>query len=187
MFPCVKMPPYLLALLAFALLFASGEADAKVMREISGTVVKVSDGDTITVVTDNQTKLKVRLAYIDAPETEKANHKTGKVNKPGQPFGVEAEGLLHSKVFGKRVLLKIVDVDRYQRGVAVVYFEGRNINFEMVQAGMAECYYEYIKEPFNKAECFAYEGVARMKKVGVWSQESYESPAAFRKRTKTSG
>lgn len=42
-----------------------------VMRTIAGTVTKVSDGDSIQVTTPEQTKLKVRLYGIDAPETPK--------------------------------------------------------------------------------------------------------------------
>ena len=35
---------------------------------ITGTVVGVTDGDTITLLEDNHTQVKVRLAQIDAPE-----------------------------------------------------------------------------------------------------------------------
>jgi endonuclease YncB( thermonuclease family) len=46
----------------------------------------VADGDTITVITPNQTKL--RMFGIDAPETLKGN------KFPGQPYGKEAEAYL---------------------------------------------------------------------------------------------
>jgi micrococcal nuclease len=35
---------------------------------ITGTVVGVTNGDTITLLEDNHTQVKVRLAQIDAPE-----------------------------------------------------------------------------------------------------------------------
>ena len=60
------------------------------IRTEEGIVKKVADGDTVTVMTNEGTKLKVRLYGIDAPETEKMNHKTGVVSKPGQPYGEEA-------------------------------------------------------------------------------------------------
>jgi endonuclease YncB( thermonuclease family) len=41
---------------------------------VTGTVTKVSDGDTIHLTTPEQTKLKVRLYGIDAPETDKINN-----------------------------------------------------------------------------------------------------------------
>lgn len=56
------------------------------IRTIKGTVTKVIDGDSIHITTPEQTKLKVRLYGIDAPETLIINHHTGQVNKPGQPL-----------------------------------------------------------------------------------------------------
>ena len=51
----------------------------------SGTMVNISDGDTINVACNGET-LKVRIAEIDTPETEKSN-------KPcyEQPFGDKAK------------------------------------------------------------------------------------------------
>jgi endonuclease YncB( thermonuclease family) len=54
------------------------------IRTVTGTVTKVSDGDTIHVTTPEQTKLTVRLYGMDAPETPKINQRTGHINKPGQ-------------------------------------------------------------------------------------------------------
>jgi hypothetical protein len=49
------------------------------------------------------------------------NRKTGVVSEPGQPYGEEAYRALESKVLGKKVKVVIMDVDRYQRMVAVLY------------------------------------------------------------------
>jgi endonuclease YncB( thermonuclease family) len=48
-------------------------------REVYGVVERVTDGDTIVVITDNGTKLKIRFYGIDAPETSHGP-------KPGQPM-----------------------------------------------------------------------------------------------------
>ena len=48
-----------------------------VIRTVTGTVTKVTDGDTIHVTTPEGTKLKVRLYGIDAPETSKINGSSG--------------------------------------------------------------------------------------------------------------
>jgi hypothetical protein len=53
-----------------------------------GVVQRVADGDTITVMTANQTKLRIRMWGIDAPETPKG------AKFPGQPFGKDAEAHL---------------------------------------------------------------------------------------------
>src|SRR5512136_2809788 len=72
------------------------------IRILSGSVVKVADGDTITVNSEG-TKLKVRLYGIDAPEIEHRNRKTGMVSKAGQPYGEEAYQALREKVARQQV------------------------------------------------------------------------------------
>jgi endonuclease YncB( thermonuclease family) len=54
-----------------------------------GGVVRVTDGDTITVLLDQQ-QIKIRLSAIDAPER-------------GQDFGQKSKEALADLVFGKEV------------------------------------------------------------------------------------
>jgi micrococcal nuclease len=75
----------LLALILGVIAFIIVPASQAFIRTVTGTVTKVSDGDTIHLTTPEQTKLKVRLYGIDAPETPKINAHSGKVSKPGQP------------------------------------------------------------------------------------------------------
>ena len=75
------------------------------IRTVTGTVTKVSDGDTIHVTTPERTKLRVRLYGLDAPETPKINQRTGRINKPGQPYGEESWRALDAKIMGKPVRL----------------------------------------------------------------------------------
>jgi endonuclease YncB( thermonuclease family) len=100
-------------------------------RVEEGTVERVADGDTVTVITPNQTKLRVRLYGIDAPETPKGT------TFPGQPFGEEAAGYLEQLVHHKRVRVEIYGVDRYHCLLGVLFMDGRNINLSMIEAGLA--------------------------------------------------
>jgi hypothetical protein len=68
-----------------------------------GMVERVADGDTLTVITANQTKLRIRMFGIDAPETPRGT------KFPGQPYGKEAEAYLKQLVEGKRVKVEIYD------------------------------------------------------------------------------
>ena len=156
------------------------------IRTVTGTVTKVSDGDTIHLTTAEQTKLKVRLYGIDAPETPKINNRTGKVNKPGQPYGIEAWKALKSKIMAKHVKLDILDIDKHKRMVGIIWQGNRNINLEMVREGHAEAFIEYLKPPY-RSEFIDAEREARSARKGIWSLTEYERPRDFRKRLKVRG
>ena len=156
------------------------------IRTVIGTVTKVSDGDSIQITTAEQTKLKVRLYGIDAPETPKINHRTGQVNKPGQPYGGESWKALENKIMGKQVRMEILDIDKYRRMVGMIWLGERNINLEMVREGFAEAFIEYLKPPY-RTQFLDAEREAKSAWRGVWSLPDYERPRAFRKRLKVSG
>ena len=156
------------------------------IRTLTGTVSKVSDGDTIHVTTSEQTKLRVRLYGIDAPETYKINNRTGQVNKAGQPYGDESWKAIEGKIMGKHVRLDIIDIDKYKRIVGMVWLDESNINLEMVSEGYAEAFVEYLKPPYQ-SEFIEAEREARSAKKGIWSLPEYERPRDFRKRLKITG
>lgn len=168
----------LLALISISTAFAK-----EPIRTIEGTVSKVSDGDTIHVTDPMGTKVKVRLYGIDAPETEKGNKKTGRISKPGQPYGEEAYQALNSKVFRKSIKLDIMAVDQYKRSVGIVYLNGKNINQEMVAEGFAWAYRQYLDRP-HASEYIELEGQARAKRLGLWQQSNPQPPWEFRKSLK---
>jgi micrococcal nuclease len=156
------------------------------IRTVTGTVTKVSDGDTIQVITPEQTKLRVRLSGIDAPETPKTNQRTGHVNIPGQPYGEESRKALEGKIMGKQIRLDIIDIDQYKRMVGMIWIGTRNINLKMVNEGYAEAYLEYLKEPY-RAKFIQAEKDARSARRGIWSLLGYEKPSDFRERSKVRG
>jgi len=88
---------------AISLIFFINISSYATIRTVTGAITKVSDGDTIHLTTLEQTKLKVRLYGIDAPETNKINKHTGQVNIPGQPYGDASWKALENKVMGKQV------------------------------------------------------------------------------------
>jgi len=176
---------YLLALTLLSMLFCipSITQAKEPIRIIEGIVVKVSDGDTINVTDPLGTKVKVRLYGIDAPETEKSNKKTGRVSKPGQPYGEEAYQALNSKIYGKPVKLEIMAIDQYKRSVGIVYLNGKSINQEMVAEGYAWAYRKYLDRPYA-SEYIRAEELARAKRLGLWQQNIPEPPWEFRKLLK---
>ncbi len=165
-------------------IFLSVSISHATIRTVTGTVTKVSDGDTIHITTPEQTKLKVRLYGIDAPETPKINRQTGHVHQPGQPYGEESWKALKYKIMGKQVKLEILDIDKYRRMVCMVWLDDRNINLEMVREGYAEAFIEYLKPPY-RGQFMEAEREAKSARRGIWSLPDYERPRAYRKRLKT--
>lgn len=166
----------LLALLTIPLLAHAKQP----IRSIDGTVIKVADGDTITVQDSLGTKVKVRLYGIDAPETEKSNKRTGRVSKPGQPHGQEAHAALAGKVDRQRVRLDVMNIDRYKRAVALVWLGGRNVNREMVSEGYAWAYRHYLDRA-HASEYLGAEEAARRVRRGLWQEANPLPPWEFRK------
>jgi micrococcal nuclease len=176
-----KYLPLVLLLAGLTTLFLTSPSFSREpIRTVTGTVTKVSDGDTIQVTTPEKTKLRVRLYGIDAPEMPKINQRTGDINKPGQPYGEESLKALEAKIIGEQVRMDILDIDKYKRMVAVIWIGNRNINLEMVQEGYAEAYVEYLKEPYQ-AQFIRAEQEARSSRKGIWSLPAYKRPSAFRK------
>ena len=74
---------------------------------LSGRVVGVSDGDTITVLDADLQQHKIRLSGIDAPEKK-------------QPFGQRSKEHLSLLVFDKPVDVEWNKLDRYKRTIGKV-------------------------------------------------------------------
>ncbi len=77
-------------------------------------VVKISDGDTLTCLAKNNRQIKVRLAEIDAPEKKQA-------------FGQKSKKALSDMIYLRDVRLSLKGQDRYQRTLAIVYYQDKNI------------------------------------------------------------
>lgn len=159
---------YLFIILQILLLTGNAYAG----RIIEGMVKAVYDGDTVLLTTREESRLKVRLYGIDAPETKKPD-------KPGQPFGDISKRTLMFKVMGRRVTAEIVDIDQYKRAVAVIRYEGRDINREMVAEGLAWAYRQYLQAPYE-SEYITSEERARSRRAGLWRESNPQPPWEFR-------
>lgn len=148
-------------------------------RIVEGMVRAVYDGDTVLLTTREESRFKVRLYGIDAPETKKPD-------EPGQPYGAVAKRTLMYKIMGRRVSAEIMDVDQYKRAVAVIRFEGRDINREMVSEGMAWAYRQYLQGRYE-SEYIAGETRARSHRAGLWREPNPQPPWEYRKGLKGSG
>ncbi len=138
--------------------------NAPIMAEtFYGKVVRVSDGDTIKVLTDasctgtyqctdGKKEHRIRLTEIDTPESK-------------QPWGKKAKQALLSIVGGKVVRVEQTDVDRYGRIVGHIYVDDLWVNGQLVKTGNAWVYRRYAKS----TELFSYEQEAKQNGVGLWA------------------
>ena len=86
---------------------------------LTGTVVAVSDGDAITVLTPAKKQHKIRLLGIDAPEKE-------------QPFGRKSKFSLSDMVYLKEVTVQTDQQDRYKRDLGKVLVDGKDMNLTLL-------------------------------------------------------
>lgn len=138
-------------------------------KTLTGVVVGVADGDTITVLDAERQQHKIRLAGIDAPEKKQA-------------FGQKSKASLSSMVFGKTVTVEWTKRDRYRRIIGVVLVNGVDSNLEQVKAGMAWWYRQYAKEQTapQRAAYEAAENQAKVGRVGLWVDANPMAPWEFR-------
>ena len=134
----------------------------------------ISDGDTVTAhcfYDEKNTRLKVRVWGIDAPETGQ------------KPWGERSTAYLKSLITNKKdVSVEILDVDRYQRYVAKIYqgepIEENDLGLKMVEAGQAVVYQQYNSDKLYLAT----EKTAKNEKIGIWSEPGdQQNPAEWRK------
>jgi endonuclease YncB( thermonuclease family) len=143
--------------------------------QLQGQVVKVSDGDTVTVLDEQRQQHVIRLAGIDAPEKS-------------QPHGQKSKAFLSQAVFGRHVTVQFDKRDRYGRIVGQVVVQGEDANLQQLQAGWAWHYKQYQREqtPQDRADYAEAEVKARDKNLGLWhGQPPPEPPWAYRARLKS--
>ena len=94
-------------------------------------IIRIIDGDTIDCLIDFKT-VRVRLNAIDAPERKQDYYKRSKESLAGLCYGKEAVLVEHGH-------------DRYRRLIADVYVHHQNINYKMVELGMAWHFKKYSR------------------------------------------
>ena len=153
--------------LVAAVVFAATSAFAS--ETLKGRVVKVADGDTITVLDAANVQHRIRLDKIDAPEKS-------------QPFGDAARKHLAAFVAGKIVEVEWTKKDKYGRIIGMVWAMipvRADINLQMVKDGLAWHYKQFD----NTQSYAAAETAAREAKRGLWKDPAPIPPFMFR-RTK---
>ncbi len=145
-------------------------------------VVGVTDGDTITCLTDQKKQVKVRLYQIDAPES-------------GQAYGQKAKQVLSDMIYGQYATIRLHGKDQYKRRFGTIEYTDcwpnevncadeetklQNINLNMIKQGYAWHYpYDGENSQYQQAE-----QEAREAKRGLWADKHAVAPWEWRNEKK---
>lgn len=146
---------------------------------LTGRVVGIADGDSVTVLDVDMVRHRVRLAAIDAPEK-------------GQAFGKRSRQHLSDLVFRKEVAVHWRKRDRYGRIVGKVMVQSpdcpscpKNLDAGQAQlsVGLAWWYRKHAREqsPDDRGRYESEERDARARRVGLWRDAAPLPPWDFRR------
>lgn len=146
-------------------------------------VTMVGDGDTFNFnPTDPNQKVPgsvgnvCRFDLIDAPETAHPS-----VGKKGQPYGPEAATYLRQMIENREVNIRVTgqakrsDTDK-TRNLCQVEIEGKGVDLEMVKAGFAMVYTDFIQGNERGDALKAAENKARTNGLGQFNGGGYAQP-----------
>lgn len=151
--------------LALALLMMTGiqvaHADGRFHPpfEVTGSVLKNPDGDTIRLMTEERGLLNIRLSGADTPET-------------GQAYWKSARDFLKSLVAGKKTTAWCYKEDRFYREVCHVQVGNQDVGQALIAAGYAWYAFQFASE-LTAAQRLAYpeaERQAKAGRIGLWQE-----------------
>jgi endonuclease YncB( thermonuclease family) len=153
-----------LVVVAFAVLTTAAQAET-----LSGRIVAIADGDTLTLLDATKTQHKIRLAGIDSPEKR-------------QPFGQVCKRSLSELAHDRAATVESTKLDRYGRVIGKVLVDGKDVNLEQLRRGCGWHYKKYQNEQslddrltYNSAE-----ESARANRTGLWTDNDPVPPWDWR-------
>ena len=154
-----------LVAIALAILTTATHAET-----LTGRVVGIADGDSLTLLDATNTQHKIRLAGIDSPEK-------------AQPFGQHCKQSLSDLAYNRLVQVETNKLDRYGRAIGKVLVDGRDVNLEQVRRGCGWHYKKYQNEQSldDRLSYNAAEESARASRVGLWADYAPVPPWDYRK------
>jgi endonuclease YncB( thermonuclease family) len=144
---------------------AQSRTAAKAPTELVGTVLRVGDGDSLTIEpAGGAPPIVVRLYGIDAPEV-------------CQPWGLQSRDALAERLVSRQVHLVVKGRDDFGRTLATVRLDGVDIGERQVRDGNAWSYrYKHDNGPY-----VAQERMARALGRGLHAQPGAVMPRDFRR------
>jgi len=139
---------------------------------ISGKVVDVYDGDSITILEDDTgwTRL-IRLSAIDAPELS-------------QRYGRESRDFLYTFAYGKQVTADCYRTIRQRIEICTVNMNEKDLALNQLEAGMAWRFRLYVEgvHPKKRYPYELAEKKAKAEQIGLWTDENPVRPYKYREK-----
>lgn len=148
------------------LLFLALAVHAAAAETLQGKVVRVSDGDTLTLLVERK-EVVIRLSEIDAPELKQA-------------FGRRAKDSLGELCARHAAVVHAAGKDRYGRVLGRVDCGGVDANAEQVRRGLAWVFDRYVTD----RALYALQDQARVARLGLWADAAPVSPWDYRAQLK---
>ena len=127
-----------------------------------GKVVRVSDGDTLTLLVERK-QITVRLVEIDAPEKKQA-------------FGQRSRQSLAQMCASQVAVVNGSGRDKYGRVLGRVQCQGLDANAEQIRRGMAWVFDRYVTD----RSLYALQNDARAAHLGLWAVKHPSAPWDWR-------
>ena len=142
---------------------------AAASETITGRVVGVADGDTLTVLDGSKQQHKIRVEGVDAPEAR-------------QPFGDRSRQSLRDLALGRDAIAFCTKLDRYERQVCRVTVDGVDVGLAQIRRGMAWHFkrYENEQRPEDRRAYADAEVEARSERRGLWRDPAPVAPWDWR-------
>ena len=137
---------------------------------LHGRVTGILDGDTIKVLIRARQQIRVRIAFIDAPEK-------------GQAFSQRAKAAMSELVFDKDVKLRPHTIDRHGHLVARVLIDGQDAGLELLKQALCWVYERYVGEAAADIQT-SYrdaQNTAQAERAGLWQDPDPVPPWEWRK------
>jgi len=129
-----------ITLLLFLISFAS--------ERIPITITKITDGDTVRVKMENGNKFALRLVGIDCYETYLSHRAKSQAYDNELDVDEVIRKRLNAKEYlkelknnAKDISFEFKGIDKYGRGLGILYFDNANINQKLIDEKYCKVYY----------------------------------------------
>nr|3PMF_A Chain A, Thermonuclease [Staphylococcus aureus] len=137
----------------------------KKLHKEPATLIKAIDGDTAKLMYKGQ-PMTFRLLLVDTPEFN-------------EKYGPEASAFTKKMVENAKKIEVEFDkgqrTDKYGRGLAYIYADGKMVNEALVRQGLAKVAYVYKGNNTHEQLLRKAEAQAKKEKLNIWSEDNADS------------